>query len=419
MKGAGPRMGTLYLVSTPLGNPEDITLRALRVLREVGLVAAEDTRQAQRLLARHQIDVPCISYHEHNRLSKVDDLLTALANGDVALVSNAGTPGMADPGFELVSACIAAGFAVVSLPGPSAPIAALVASGLPTDQFTCLGFLPRRGAERRALLHTLADAPQTLVCFEAPHRLADALVDLLAIMGDRRMAVARDLTKAHEEFRRERISQALAHYREHRPRGDFTLVVEGRRWPVIVSGTITDASGRTLSGQVAEAFWHSIRHARPIAVGFNCALGAAQMRPHIAELARVADTFISCYPNAGLPNAFGEYDETAAETSSAVAEFASSGLVNLVGGCCGTTPEHIRQIIDFDVIASRPQRIVVGVDTGLSHIAAALGRLTLCLFSGSRPELTGVYAGDKAINLGGDGAPPSAGQVIEAATGLL
>lgn len=232
MKGAGPRMGTLYLVSTPLGNPEDITLRALRVLREVGLVAAEDTRQAQRLLARHQIDVPCISYHEHNRLSKVDDLLTALANGDVALVSNAGTPGMADPGFELVSACIAAGFAVVPLPGPSAPIAALVASGLPTDQFTCLGFLPRRGAERRALLHTLADAPQTLVCFEAPHRLADALVDLLAIMGDRRMAVARDLTKAHEEFRRERISQALAHYREHRPRGDFTLVVEGRRWPV-------------------------------------------------------------------------------------------------------------------------------------------------------------------------------------------
>ena len=119
---------------------------------------------------------------------------------------------------------------------------------------------------------------------------------------------------------------------------------EGRRWPVIVSGTITDASGRTLSGQVAEAFWHSIRHARPIAVGFNCALGAAQMRPHIAELARVADTFISCYPNAGLPNAFGEYDETAAETSSAVAEFASSGLVNLVGGCCGTTPEHIAAI---------------------------------------------------------------------------
>lgn len=235
-------MGTLYLVSTPLGNPEDITLRALRVLREVGLIAAEDTRHTQRLLSRHQIDVPCISYHEHNKLSKVDDLLTALANGDVALVSNGGTPGMSDPGFELVSACIAAGFEVVSLPGPSAPIAALVASGLPTDQFTYTGFLPRRGAERRALLHSLAEAPQTLVCFEAPHRLLDTLADLLAILGDRRMAVARDLTKPHEEFRRQRISQVLVHYTRHRPRGDFTLIVEGRRWP---AGRKAQPAGQT------------------------------------------------------------------------------------------------------------------------------------------------------------------------------
>jgi len=223
-------MGKLYLVSTPIGHVEDITLRALRVLREVSLIAAEDVRQTQRLLARYEITTPCISYHEHNKLSKVDELLTALANGDVALVSNAGTPGMSAPGFELVSACIIAGFGVAPVPGPNASVAALVASGLPPDQFTCLGFLPPRGAARRALLHALADAAPTLVCFEAPHRLADALADMLAILGDRRVAIARDLTKPHEQFRRERISQSLEHFSAHRPRGEFTLIIEGRRW---------------------------------------------------------------------------------------------------------------------------------------------------------------------------------------------
>ncbi len=225
-------MGTLYLVSTPIGHVEDITLRALRVLREVSLIAAEDVRQTQRLLARYDITTPCISYHEHNKLSKVDELLTALALGDVALVSNAGTPGMSDPGFELVSACIGAGFDVTPIPGPSAPIAALVASGLPPDQFTYFGFLPPRGAARRALLHSLVDAPPTLVCFEAPHRLIDALTDMLAILGDRRIVIARDLTKPHEDFRRERLSQALQHFSAHRLRGEFTLIVEGRRWPL-------------------------------------------------------------------------------------------------------------------------------------------------------------------------------------------
>jgi 16S rRNA (cytidine1402-2'-O)-methyltransferase len=223
-------MGMLYLVSTPIGNLEDITLRALRVLREAGLIAAEDTRHTQRLLARYEISTPCLAYHEHNKLARLDDVLTALANGDVALVSDGGTPAMSDPGFELVNACIAAGFAVVPVPGPSAPIAALVASGLPTDQWTCVGLLPRRGPERRALLHSLADAPRTLLCFEAPHRLLDALADMLTILGDRRIVVARELTRPHEEFRRERISQAIAHFQAHRPRGEFTLVVEGRRW---------------------------------------------------------------------------------------------------------------------------------------------------------------------------------------------
>lgn len=224
-------MGTLYLVSTPIGHLEDITLRALRVLREASLIAAEDVRQTQRLLARYDIVTPCISYHEHNKLAKVDELLTALAGGDVALVADAGTPGMTNPGFELVSACIGAGYAVAAVPGPSAPVAALVVSGLPTDQFTYVGFLPRRGAERRALLHGLAETAPTLVCFEAPHRLVDALTDLLAILGDRRIAVARDLTLPHEQLRRERISQALQYFTEHRPRGEYTLVVEGRRWP--------------------------------------------------------------------------------------------------------------------------------------------------------------------------------------------
>jgi 16S rRNA (cytidine1402-2'-O)-methyltransferase len=224
-------MGTLYLVSTPIGNLEDITLRALRILREASLVAAEDTRQTQRLLARYEITAPCLSYHEHNKLARLDDVLTALASGNVALVSDAGTPAMSAPGFELVNACIAAGFSVVPIPGPSAPLAALVASGLPADQWTSLGFLPPRGAARRALLAGLAAVPQTLVCFEAPHRLVDALTDMLAILGDRRMTIARDVTKLHEEFRRERISQLLLHFTAHRPRGEFTLVVEGQRWP--------------------------------------------------------------------------------------------------------------------------------------------------------------------------------------------
>jgi 16S rRNA (cytidine1402-2'-O)-methyltransferase len=224
-------MGTLYLVSTPIGNLEDITLRALRVLREASLIAAEDLRSAQRLLARYEISTPCLAYHQHNKLSQLDDLLTALANGDVAVIADAGTPAVSAPGFELVSACIAAGFDVVPVPGPSAPVAALVASGLPADQWTNLGFLPRRGAARRALLQGLADAPRTLVCFEESHRLLDALADMLAILGDRRIVVAHDLTKPHEQFRRERISQASAHFQAHRPRGEFTLVVEGRHWP--------------------------------------------------------------------------------------------------------------------------------------------------------------------------------------------
>lgn len=221
-------MGTLFIVATPIGNLEDITLRALRVLREVRLIAAEDTRHTRHLLHHYDIHTPCISYHEFNKLARLDDILAALAEGDVALVSDAGTPALSDPGVELVNACLAAGFAVSPLPGPSAPIAALVASGLPTDRFLYLGFLPRRSPERRALFADLVDLTISLVCFEAPHRLLDSLNDMLSVLGDRRVAVANDLTKRYEEVRRNRISQLLPHFQEHRPRGEYTLVIEGR-----------------------------------------------------------------------------------------------------------------------------------------------------------------------------------------------
>jgi 16S rRNA (cytidine1402-2'-O)-methyltransferase len=227
MANTGQAMGTLYLVSTPIGNLEDITLRALRILREVSLIAAEDTRHTRCLLNHHNIQTPCRSYHEHNKLTRMDVILTTLAQGDVALVSDAGTPALSDPGFELVSTCIAAGFDVVPVPGPSAPVAALVVSGLPTDRFFYVGFLPRRKNERRALLASLTDIPATLVCFESPHRLTDALDDALAALGDRQIAIARELTKLHEQVLRMRMSQAQQHFRTTQPRGEFTLVIAG------------------------------------------------------------------------------------------------------------------------------------------------------------------------------------------------
>lgn len=221
-------MPTLYLVATPIGNLEDITLRAIRVLREARLIAAEDTRHTRTLLDHYQISTPCISYHEHNKLARLDEILAALAEGDVALVSDAGTPGVSDPGFELVGACIAAGIAVSPVPGPSAPVSALVASGLPTERFAYVGFLPRRSAERRALLADMADLTLTLVCFESPHRLLDALSDMLAVLGDRRAVVANDLTKRFEELRRGTLAELTTHFSAQRPRGEYTLVIEGR-----------------------------------------------------------------------------------------------------------------------------------------------------------------------------------------------
>ncbi|MCL5110597.1 MAG: 16S rRNA (cytidine(1402)-2'-O)-methyltransferase [Chloroflexi bacterium] len=221
-------MGTLFVVATPIGNLEDISLRALRVLREAGLVAAEDTRSTKHLLSRYDIHTPVTSYFEHNKLSKLEAILAATREGDVALVSEAGMPGISDPGYELVRAALERGIPVVPVPGPSAGLAALAVSGLPTDQYVYLGFLPRKGGERRRSLAEVANEPRTLVAYEAPHRLLSSLEDALAALGDRPMAAARELTKLHEEVARGSISEVLAHFRQTEPRGEFTLVFAGR-----------------------------------------------------------------------------------------------------------------------------------------------------------------------------------------------
>jgi 16S rRNA (cytidine1402-2'-O)-methyltransferase len=220
-------MGQLYVVSTPIGNLEDITLRALRSLREAALIVAEDTRHTRKLLQHYQIETPCMSYHEHNKLLRRDAILAALDQGDVALVSDAGTPALSDPGYDLVVACIEAGHTVTPVPGPSAPMAALVASGLATTSFYYVGFLPRRSRERQAALRSLAPLDTTLICFEAPHRLVATLSDALEVLGDRPIVLARELTKLHEEWLRTSIGAAQRHFAQQRPRGEFTLVIAG------------------------------------------------------------------------------------------------------------------------------------------------------------------------------------------------
>ena len=218
-------MGTLYVVATPIGNLEDITLRAVRVLREAGLIAAEDTRTTRVLLRQFGITTRLVSYNEHNMRRRTPELLSALETGDVALVSEAGTPGVSDPGHELIASAIAAGIPVVPIPGPSAVITALVASSLPMRQFTFLGFPPRRAGERRRALSAAAREPRTIVFFESPHRLRATLDAMDETFGDRRVAVCRELTKTFEEVFRGTASEALAHFLE--PRGEFTIVVEG------------------------------------------------------------------------------------------------------------------------------------------------------------------------------------------------
>src|SRR4029079_11942478 len=219
--------GTLYLIATPIGNLEDITHRAVRLLGEVDLIACEDTRHTQKLLNHYGINTKTISYHEHNEQQRATQLIDSLKQGsDIAVVSDAGTPSISDPGFRLVRAAIENEISVIPVPGPSALISALIAAGLPTDEFFFAGFLPPRSNARRARLSELQSVPGTLIFYEAPHRLAATLKDAYEILGERDAVVARELTKMHEEIRRGRLSELSDHYEREEPRGEIVVLID-------------------------------------------------------------------------------------------------------------------------------------------------------------------------------------------------
>jgi 16S rRNA (cytidine1402-2'-O)-methyltransferase len=218
-------MPTLYIVPTPIGNLEDITLRALRILKEVSLIAAEDTRTSRVLLRHYDITTPLTSYHEHNKLAKLDTIFDALETNDVALISDAGTPGISDPGYELINEAIKRDIRIEPLPGPTAIIPALVASGLPTDSFVYLGFLPKKQKAKEEFLYSVEDEKRTLVFYESPKRLTKTLQTILETLGNRPACVARELTKIYEEFQRGNIEDILAHYTENPPRGEIVLII--------------------------------------------------------------------------------------------------------------------------------------------------------------------------------------------------
>ncbi len=236
-------MGTLYVVGTPIGNLEDVTLRALRVLREADLIACEDTRRTRVMLGRHGIATPLVSYHEHNERRRAPELVRRLLSGEtVALVSDAGMPTVSDPGVQLVTQSIEAGVPVVPIPGPSAVTAALSVSGLPSDRFLFLGFLPRSRAARRRALEEVAKLPATLVLFEGPHRIAATLEDVLAVLGPRRVVLMREATKVHGEVRRGRADELASVVAGERLRGEITLVVEGNLEAGTRRGTAGDGA---------------------------------------------------------------------------------------------------------------------------------------------------------------------------------
>lgn len=221
-------MGTLYLVATPIGNLEDITLRALRILAESSLIAAEDSRHTRKLLNHYEINTPMLSYHEHNKLVRIDKVLAKLNTGNVALVSDAGTPGLSDPGYELVCAVIDAGHIVSPIPGASAPIAAIVSSGLPTDSFLFVGYIPRKKKERSRTFQKLVNERCTIIAFESPHRLSDSLADLVEVFGiDRPVVLCREMTKMHEEFFRGSLGELMERVESENPRGEVTLIIGG------------------------------------------------------------------------------------------------------------------------------------------------------------------------------------------------
>lgn len=245
--------GTLYIVATPIGHLEDITLRAIRTLKDVDVIAAEDTRHTQTLLRHLSIDTPLTSYHEHNERAKTGQLVARLERGEsIALVSDAGTPAISDPGYRLVVEATRLGIRVVPIPGPSALIAALSAGGLPTDGFNFRGFLPARKRERRSKLQEFRDNRYSIVVYEAPHRLKESLDDIHEIFGDRRMVLARELTKLHEEILRGRISEVIAEVSQREIRGEVTLIIEG-------SSDVNPPSEEALRDEIAKLAGEGMR----------------------------------------------------------------------------------------------------------------------------------------------------------------
>jgi len=244
--------GCLYLVATPIGNLEDTSLRALRILKEADLIACEDTRQTLKLLSHFDIHKPLESYHEHNEMTRAAELVLRIEEGArIALVSDAGTPVISDPGHRLVSLCLRHKLPVIPIPGPSAIIAALAASGMPSEEFTFIGFLPARPAERRRHLRQIAAEPRTLVLYEAPHRLSAALEDALEILGNRHAAVAREITKVHEEFLHGRIEELIAALAEKPARGEITLLIAPPE-PAPAQSSVTGIESVSLADRVAE-----------------------------------------------------------------------------------------------------------------------------------------------------------------------
>ena len=249
MSSTDPLSPALYIVATPIGNLEDITLRALRVLREADLIACEDTRHTQKLLNHFEIKTPTQSYHQHNEVARAHELVDRIANGArIALVTDAGTPGISDPGARVIRAAIERGLQVVTIPGASAIISALVASGLPTESFRFAGFLPARSGERRSVLESLREVRETLIFYEAPHRIVEMLNDLGAIFGPKRhIVLTRELTKVHEEFLRGSVED-VARQLDQRPsiKGEMTLIVAGK------SETETDSPRSNLTKRMRE-----------------------------------------------------------------------------------------------------------------------------------------------------------------------
>jgi len=218
--------GILYIVSTPIGNLEDITLRAIETLKSVDLIAAEDTRHTRILLDRYHIAKPATSYFEHNKIRKTEYLLKVLKEGrSVALVPDAGTPGISDPGYRVIRLCIENNIPVVPIPGPAAFLAALTASGKPTDRFAFEGFLSNKGARRRGQLAKLKEEERTVILYESPHRILKLLADILAVYGDIEVVLARELTKKFEEIRREKVSAAIGHFTATPPKGEFIVII--------------------------------------------------------------------------------------------------------------------------------------------------------------------------------------------------